>query len=330
MTRRTLVATALAIGTALATSKAGFAQPQIARRSDVTPRATSATPTSGQGTAIVARQADEAATDYLTVPGARLYYAVSGSGPVLLLIHGAPADSDAFAPIVPLLEEEYTVVRYDTRGMSRSSLDDPEAEIPVTVHADDARRILEKFGDEPAYVLGSSGGAVISLALTEQYPERVRRLVAHEPPLAEFLPEGDVRRSGSQEIVDTYHKEGVGPAIMQFIALAGGQDQEAPPSAATPEPAALARIQQNFDTLFARYMVPITTYEPDVAALQAGSSRVVIGVGETSVGDFPHDAALGLAEQLGTEAVTFPGGHGGYTEYPEEFVAQLQEVLQAR
>jgi pimeloyl-ACP methyl ester carboxylesterase len=278
----------------------------------------------------MARQADATATpDTLAVPGAHLYYQVSGSGPVLLLIHGAPADADAFAPIVPLLEQDYTVVRYDTRGISRSTVDDPNAEIPVDVHADDARRILEQFGDEPADVLGSSGGAVIGLALAERSPELVKTLLAHEPPLAEFLPEGDPRRAAVQDVADTYRTEGVGPAIGQFITLAGGQDEPPPPSAATPDPAYLARIGQNFDALFSSYLLPITMYEPDIAKLQAGPTQIVIGVGETTIGDFPHDAALGLAERLGTEAVTFPGGHGGYTEHPEAFVTTLQEVFQA-
>jgi pimeloyl-ACP methyl ester carboxylesterase len=332
MKRRTFIATALASGTLLATSQAGVAQTPTARQSNVTSGPSSATPPSDQGATIVAQHSDEAVTtDVLTVPGARLYYAVSGSGPVLLLIHGAPADADVFAPIIPVLEQGYTVVRYDTRGISRSRLDDPAEEIPVAVHADDARRILARFGDEPASVLGSSGGAVIGLALVERYPEQVRTLVAHEPPLVQLLPEGDARRGAVQEIDDTYRKEGVGPAMGKFIALAGGQSEAEPPSEVTPEmQAAMARLQQKLDTLFARYLLPITTYVPDVAALQAGPSRVVVGVGAASAGELAHDTALALAERLGTEAVTFPGGHGGYTSHPAAFVTQLQEVLQAR
>ena len=279
----------------------------------------------------MAQHVDEGTTtDYLTVPGARLYYEVTGSGPVLLLIHGAPADADAFAPIVNLLAEHYTVVRYDTRGMSRSRPDDPAEDMPLAVHADDARRILATFGDGPASVLGSSGGAVIGLALTERYPEQVRTLVAHEPPLVHLLPEDDVRRAAVQEISDTYRTEGVGPAMGMFMTLAGGQSQSEPPDEVTPEmQAAMARMQQNLDTLFAHYLLPITTYVPDVAALRAGPSRVVVGVGETSAGELAHDTALALADRLGTAAVTFPGAHGGYTSHPAEFVPQLLEVLQA-
>jgi pimeloyl-ACP methyl ester carboxylesterase len=288
--------------------------------------------TNEQGGTIVARQIDEAVTtDFLTVPGARLYYEVSGSGPILLLIHGAPADAGVFAPIVSLLAENYTMVRYDTRGISRSRLDSPAAAIPLAVHADDARRILATVGDEPAAVFGSSGGAVIGLALAERSPEQVRTLVAHEPPLVQLLPEGDARRTTVQAIADTYRKEGVGPAMGKFIAFAGGQGEPATPSAVTPEmQEALARIPQNLDMLFATYLLPITTYEPDIAALHRGPSRVVVGVGEASGGEVAHDTALALAEQLGTEAVTFPGGHGGYTEHPDAFAEQLLEVLQAR
>lgn len=41
--------------------------------------------------------------DTLKVPGANLYYEVRGSGPVLLMIPGGPADATAFAAIAPLL-----------------------------------------------------------------------------------------------------------------------------------------------------------------------------------------------------------------------------------
>lgn len=283
----------------------------------------------------MARQAETPTTsDYLTVPGAKLYYEVSGSGPVLLLIHGAPADASAFDPIVPILAEEYTVVRYDTRGISRSTLDEPAGEIPVATHADDAHRILEHVGAESASVLGSSGGAVISLALAEGYPEQVQTVVAHEPPLLKLLPVGDPRRNGAQDVAETFNTAGLGPAIGAFVALATGGGEATPPSAppqGTPTPeqqAVQERIGMNFPTLFTSYLLPITDFQPDIAALQAGPTRVVVGIGETSAGTVPHDTALALAAELGSEPVIFPGGHGGYTEYPDTFVAKLQDVLQ--
>jgi pimeloyl-ACP methyl ester carboxylesterase len=62
-------------------------------------------------------------TDTLQVPGATLYYEVSGSGPMLLLIPGGPADAGVFADLAGFLADRYTVVAYDPRGNSRSVTD---------------------------------------------------------------------------------------------------------------------------------------------------------------------------------------------------------------
>ena len=301
----------------------------------VAAEATIATRAQDRGGAIMARQTDEAVTtDYLTVPGARLYYEVSGSGPVLLLIPGGGMDAGGFAPLVSFLEDSYTVVRHDPRGISRSSLDGPAEDVPVEVHADDAQQLLLAFGDEPAFVLGSSGGAVIGLALVERHPELVQTFVAHEPPLTELLPEGSARRKGGQEIYDTYLEEGAGPAMEKFMAVAG-MEESAPPVEMSPEAQefmaqAMARMEQNVDFFLAHYLMPITSYVPDVAALQAGSSRVVVGVGEESGGQLANETALALAERLGTEAVAFPGDHVGMATHPEAFAEKMDEVFQAQ
>lgn len=64
-------------------------------------------------------------THTLHVPGARLHYEVRGSGP-LLLVMGAPMDAGAFAPLADALASNHTVVTHDPRGISGSTLDDPE------------------------------------------------------------------------------------------------------------------------------------------------------------------------------------------------------------
>jgi len=107
--------------------------------------------------------------------------------------------ANTIAPIFSLLQDNYAVARYDTRGISRSRLDNPSEDIPVVIHADDARRMLAEFGDEPAAVFGRSGRAVIGLALNQRYPEQVWTLVPHEPPLVHLLSEADARRTAVQD-----------------------------------------------------------------------------------------------------------------------------------
>ena len=99
------------------------------------------------------------------------------------------------------------------------------------------------------------------------------------------------------------------------------------PAGATPPPPGLmqtfARIHGNMDFFFAHGMIPIAGYVPDVAALRAGPVRVIVGTGETTAGQSPHEAALALAAQLGVAAVTFPGDHAGYTRHPVAFAERF-------
>jgi pimeloyl-ACP methyl ester carboxylesterase len=290
------------------------------------------TGTKNHGGTIMAQQTEVAVTtDYLTVPDARLYYEVSGSGPVLLFIPGGTADAAGFAPLARFLEDNYTVVRYDPRGISHSRLEGPGEDVPVDVHADDAQQLLTAIGDQPAFVLGHSGGAVIGLALVERHPELVQTYVAHEPPLIELLPEGDERRNDGQKLFDTYRKEGAAAAMEQFMSTSGMD--EAPPAEMSPEAQEflaqqMASMEQNFDFFFAHYLLPITSYSPDYAALQGASSRVVVGVGEDSVGQVTYETAVALAERLGSEPVVFPGDHIGMATLPEEFAEKLHDVFQ--
>jgi pimeloyl-ACP methyl ester carboxylesterase len=122
----------------------------------------------------------------LSVPGARLYYERGGTGPLLLLI-GSPMDSSGFTPLAGVLSDRYTVITYDPRGTGSSTSEDTDQDVTPELQADDVYRLLTELGGEPADVFGSSGGAVVGLALVTAHPGQVRTLVAHEPPVIELL-----------------------------------------------------------------------------------------------------------------------------------------------
>jgi len=154
-------------------------------------------------------------TATLKVPGASLYYEVAGSGQVLLMIPGAPADAGIFAPIATALADRYTVVSYDWRGSSRSPTDEPPGDLPAGVpmqlQADDAADLIAAVAERPAYVLGCSGGALVGLELVTRHPELVDTLVAHEPPAMNLLPDAAAWRAAFQEVHETYRRDGPGP-----------------------------------------------------------------------------------------------------------------------
>jgi pimeloyl-ACP methyl ester carboxylesterase len=269
----------------------------------------------------------------LKVPGAKLYYEVRGSGPVLLCISGGPTDAGMFTDLAGRLADRYTVVTYDQRGHSRSPLDGVPEDIPVSAHAGDAAAILKGVGTEPAYVYGNSGGGTIGLELVVRHPGLVRTLVAHETFLMELLPDAERWRSEFDDIAEIYRAEGVMAAMGKFGAIVeeGGpryseEMQQTPP---TPEgQEMMGRMAANFDLFIAHELQLNGRYMPDFDALRSGSTRIVSGAGETSGEQAARRSALALAERLGIPATALPGAHGGWGSDPQEFADRLHEVLQ--
>jgi hypothetical protein len=78
----------------------------------------------------------------------------------------------------------------------------------------------------------------------------------------------------------------------------------------------------------------VSSYRLDVAALAAAPTRIVIAVGEESLGTFTGRTALAAAGLLSQQATVFPSHHGGflggefgYAGQPEAFARKLREVL---
>jgi pimeloyl-ACP methyl ester carboxylesterase len=268
-------------------------------------------------------------THTLDVPGARLYFERRGSGPLLLMI-GSPMDSTGFAGLADALAGDYTVVTYDPRGIGNSSREDTTEDVTPEQQADDVHRLLSTLGGEPAHVFGSSGGAVVGLALVTAHPGQVRTLVAHEPPVVGLLPDSAQERAEIEDIYDTYRADGAEKAMQKFMAHAGLGDasgQEADAARWEPSPEEMARMRATTDQFFEHLIRPTTRYRPDIAALLAASTRIVVAGGARSKGQLANRSAVALADQLGTTVVDFPGDHGGFLALPQECGRVLDQVL---
>lgn len=273
-------------------------------------------------------------TGRLRVNGAGLHYEVRGEGPLLLLIAGGSGGAASFDGVAGDLAAHYTVATYDPRGMSRSTLDDPGAEQRVAEHADDALRMLDLLSPgEPARVFGASSGAIVSLHLLTTHPERVGRVVAHEPPVVEVLPDAADHRALIARVRETFRTEGPMRAVAVFAAgLKKDGAAIEPPAEIELPPQAAARAEQTMAGLpyFIGRIVPgFMSYAPDVDRLAALSDRLVLACGHDSRGELPYRPAAFLAERLGIELVHFPGGHTGLTTHPAEFCELLLKTLRA-
>lgn len=285
-----------------------------------------------------------AGTHTLAVDGATLTYDVrpaeagSSPAPVLLLI-GSPMGAGGFTTLASHFPDR-TVVTYDPRGVERSPKADPTSPSTPEQHADDLHRLIDALGDGPVDLFASSGGAVNALALVATDPDQVRTLVAHEPPLAGLLPDREGALAASRAIHDDYVRGGLGAGMARFIAVVGHlgpfpADFGDQPS---PDPAMFGMPTEDdgdrTDPLLGQNIISCTHYEPDIDALGAASTRIVMAAGIESAGQLAHRGALAVADRLGTAVEPFPSDHGGFLggEYgqsgePEAFAAALRQAL---
>jgi pimeloyl-ACP methyl ester carboxylesterase len=287
----------------------------------------------------------EPTTYTLDVPGAVLTYDIrsneSSTEPILLLI-GSPMGAGGFGTLAGHFADR-TVVTYDPRGVERSRKTGGPTESTPDEHADDVHRLISALDSGPVDLFASSGGAVNALALVARHPEQVRVLVAHEPPVAQVLPDREAALSAARDIHETYLRSGMGPGMVKFITLVSHKGAIPADFAdqPMPDPAAFGMTSEDDgsrdDALLGQNMVSCTHYQPDLDALRAGSTRIVMAAGAESEGEMAHRGAVAVAERLGTKPVTFPSGHGGFLggEYgqmgePDAFATTLRQVLTAK
>ncbi|GAA3849765.1 alpha/beta hydrolase [Saccharothrix violaceirubra] len=263
--------------------------------------------------------------DTLKVPGARLYHEVSGTGPVLLFIGGGTSDTSNYDGVGPHFADRYTVVSYDRRGNSRSTLDGPAGPQRIEEHADDAIRLIEHLGTGPADVFGSSSGALIALDVAARRPDLVRRVVPHEAPAFTLTPDEDAHLAILHRAAAEFERAGAAAGMAVFGNGTGVPDEFADAGPEALE--ALRRIEGNAPFFFRHEMLQFVAYRPDLPALGRHRDLLVPAVGEESVDTPPVQAMRVLAKEIGTEVTAFPGGHVGYLQRPVEFAARLAEVL---
>ena len=258
--------------------------------------------------------------------------------PALFMI-GQPMGASGFGALASHFPDR-TVVTYDPRGLGRSTRKDGRADHSPTVQAGDVHAVIEALGAGPVEMFASSGGAVTALALVAAYPNDVTTLVAHEPPLIPVLPDAEAAERARAAVRDTYEAKGSHAGMAAFIAMTSWRgeftdDYFAQPP---PDPAMFGMPADDDgsrdDPLLSDRSWAVSSYHPDAGALAAAPTRVVIAVGEESMGTFTGRTSLAAAELLGQQATVFPSHHGGflggefgYAGQPEAFARKLREVL---
>ena len=200
--------------------------------------------------------------------------------------------------------------------------------------------VIDALGAGPVDMFASSGGAVTALALVAAQPDDVSVLVAHEPPLIPVLPDAAAAERARAGVRDAYEAGGSGAGMAAFIAMTSWRGEFTDAYFAQPaaDPAQFGMPTEDDgsrdDPLLSDRSWAISSYRPDLDALAAAPTRIMIAVGEESLDTFTGRTAVATAELLGQQATVFPSHHGGflggefgYAGQPEAFARKLREVL---
>lgn len=107
--------------------------------------------------------------------GHELSYVDSGSGPVVLFIHGILGSQRQWAHLVDQMDEDHRVLVPDLFGHGESAK--PLGDYSLSSHAATMRDLLDHLGVERVTLVGHSLGGGIAMQFFYLFPERVERLV---------------------------------------------------------------------------------------------------------------------------------------------------------
>lgn len=107
------------------------------------------------------------------VGGRRVFVAVDGAGPPVLVLNGIGAHHAMLGPLVAGLHE-FTTIAFDAPGVGRSPFSEPLSIPALSCLAVD---LLDVLGHDRVDVIGYSFGGTVAQELARGHGDRVRRLV---------------------------------------------------------------------------------------------------------------------------------------------------------
>lgn len=159
-------------------------------------------------------------------------------GPVLVMLHGggpgASGESN-YRQNVPALAARFRVVLPDQPGFGasyRPSQGQLDADSITQITVDSLLETFDEIGIGTFHLLGNSLGGAAALALAQQHPDRVQRLVLMAPG-GGWLPFGPTPSEGQKEMFRYFNGEG--PTLRKMQRFIGVMTAEPKKWAATAE-----------------------------------------------------------------------------------------------
>jgi haloacetate dehalogenase len=262
-----------------------------------------------------------------------LHTLIGGSGPPVLLLHGAPQSHLAWAQVAVDLAKDYTVVTPDLRGYGWSSK--PESgenhvNYSKRTMAQDNVDVMSMLGFDNFALVGHDRGGRVARRLTLDHPQRVKNLT-----VLDIVPTHYLYANVSREFVEAYFHwflfirpapfpEDVIAATGLFI---GGGPGEVGAAYAEiyKDPAAIHAMCEDYR---AAAGIDIEHDEVDIAAGKKIECPLNVLWGDNAAMGRQYDV-LGIWQMEGTriEGKAMPGGHSFQVDSPEATATELRRFI---
>lgn len=224
----------------------------------------------------------------------------------LLDVPGASGVADSFRPVATHLAAHHTVVLYDGRGFSRSTLDRPQDYTRRLQTDTDDVRLIEHVGSAPATVFGASSGESLSSSCS--------------PVTRTWWTCCAVRTTGSAAAARWAEMGGIGPAVQKFREHAFPEVNRH----------IVAQAPKNEANAFYWFEHELRQYPPiqlDLETLTARAGRIVMAVGREACGYPALVVKRRSGRKPGRNVIELPGGHVGCMAHPAEFAHELTQTI---
>jgi haloacetate dehalogenase len=269
--------------------------------------------------------------------GAEINTVIGGSGPPVLLFHGAPQSVITWRLIAPDLAKDYTLVICDLRGYGDSSRppDEPnhasQSKRPMAL---DGIEVMEHLGYRQFRMVGHDRGGRVGRRMALDHPDRVQKLV-----VMDIVPAHYLYSHVTLEFVQAYFhwfnylRPAPGPEdelkkmYDGFAARAGGNDVMREYMRNNTNPLMLHAMCEDY-----RASASIDL-ELDAADRKAGKQiqcpLLTLWAGKGAMGKLYDVLSIWKEEGVNVSGKPMPGNHSLQESAPMETLAEIQQFLRA-
>jgi len=246
----------------------------------------------------------------------------AGSGPALLLVHGALLNGSlSWGAVLPKFAEKFTVYSMDRRGRAPSG---DAKQYSIANEADDIAAVVKSIAG-PVVVLAHSYGALVTLEALDRL-KTVSQLILYEPPVT--LEGG---RPDSGAVLDRLDRALAANDREQLVMTFLLDQVRVPPDrAAMVQASPIWPIVLQISPTLPRESRAVNTYRPSSDRLANWKTPTTLLLGSETVG-LLRDAAFFVHEAIpGCRMVILEGqGHGAMLDAPDFFAGKILEIAGA-